>query len=249
MATTKEASIHPKWVRDMLFKGALFILFAGYFFFDGLYWWPIVSERAQAYTAYVDEGGSKHEWPEYAKEKFGWDNVKKEYSKTHIRDSNDYLLQIILGSAIGLFGLYFPVKVVLDRKLTLRSDGEKVYPPRGEPVPFDWIVRVDTKKWEKQGLAYVRYVKGGKKESSDDPEEKELSKLTLDDLKFDGGELILEDIQSYLGEELQSTKRARLKQERAEAIAKAREGNLAEKNKPSESNEGEKQESGSGSSS
>ena len=80
---------------------------------------------------------------------------------------------------------------MLNRGKVLRADGLSFTSPKGERVLFSSAHRIDKRKWDNKGLAYVHYR---------DEKEKE-RRAVIDDLKFDGADKILDRLlENFEGE-------------------------------------------------
>lgn len=197
----------------MILKSLLFFAFAGLFVYDGVFAWPNRNIVAHEYFEFIESGKSKHDWPAYAKQKGlkdyelgsifagGFGTPKKEYKHEHVKDQRQLNEQFWWAGGLALIGLGFLGKIVLDRKKVLAYDDTALISPEGKRVPLESIKEIDTAKWEKKGLGYVRYEENG-----------ELRKLVLDDLKYDGAEKVLEKAQAHLGLPLESELRAAAKE-------------------------------------
>jgi hypothetical protein len=89
--------------------------------------------------------------------------------------------------------------MIVNRKRVLRADAAAFFTPKGERVPFASAFRVDQRKWDNKGLAYVYYRDEAEKER----------RATIDDLKFGGADAIrkrlLENFDGDLVERLART--------------------------------------------
>lgn len=89
-------------------------------------------------------------WTRYSGER-GWSSgaPEKSYNKQKI----DGQLYMGIGSgALTLVGVFFLVRT---SRRTMKVDGEAYYAPGGERVAFRDIRRIDKRKWETKGLAYL----------------------------------------------------------------------------------------------
>ena len=202
---TFEAKVFPSWIRGMILRSLLFFAFAALFVYDGAVAWPKRTKVAQEYLKFIDEGHSKHDWQEHAA-KLGLGRVKDVYTHEHVKDQRQLNEQFYWAAGLCLIGFGFLGKILLDKNKVLSFDDEAIISPEGKRVPFTTIREISTEKWEKKGLGYVRYQTAG-------TEDGKLAKITLDDLKFDGAEKVLERAQAHLGLPLESEVRAAAKAE------------------------------------
>jgi len=67
----------------------------------------------------------------------------------------DIVKQMVFGSLFLIGAVAFAGNALLSSKRTLRADDETVRFPNGTTVRFDRILRVDNRKWDVQGLAFI----------------------------------------------------------------------------------------------
>ena len=100
--------------------------------------------------------------------------------------------QIVIGSILSFFSLFVLMLTVINRGRFLSSDDESFTTEHGLQVAFNEIKKIDTRNWNKKGLAYVYYIN-----------DKGLSaRAVIDDLKYKGADEILERIKSEFTGEL-----------------------------------------------
>lgn len=199
-----------RWYHKRMILMSLMLLgFAAFFFYDGFIAYPKknhifrehkrVSQILDERSKFLNQGGSPTEWARTAREKgypeednwsayaakHGWSDKppEKEYST---RD------QFVCGGLLSLIGLGVLGTYLKNRKQTVGADEEAYIAPSGERVAFASVNQLDTRKWAKKGLAYLRYRDAGGKEK----------RIALDDLKFGGAEKILERLKANFNGEL-----------------------------------------------
>ena len=72
--------------------------------------------------------------------------------------------------------------MMINRGKVLRADELSFTSPNGQRVLFSSAHRIDKRKWDNKGLAYVHYRDENEKER----------RAVIDDLKFDGADKILD---------------------------------------------------------
>jgi hypothetical protein len=72
------------------------------------------------------------------------------------------------------------------------ADHEAFYTTKGRRVPFEAIYRLDKRKWDNKGLAYLYY----------EDEKDRRQKAVIDDLKFQGADRVLNRILAVFDGEL-----------------------------------------------
>lgn len=130
--------------------------------------------KARAAGLPAGENGEPPKWASYAAQ-FGWDEKPKRHSEEEI------LQQFEWGGAMLLLGLMVVGKILLDRGKTLAGYGDRMVMPGGAEVRFSEAFRVDKRKWDHKGLAYVHYRSGGVGK-----------RAVVDDLKYDGAGRVLD---------------------------------------------------------
>ena len=140
------------------------------------------------YNAF-ESSKDKRKWSLYGtlSGKKGWSDSEPKY-----HNSSEILAQIIIGSILLLSSLYVLVLTLINRGRSIGSDEVSFTTEKGLVIDFKTINKIDTRKWNKKGLAYVFYVN-----------EKGLpSKTVIDDLKYKGADEILERIKNEFTGEL-----------------------------------------------
>lgn len=140
------------------------------------------------YNAF-ESSKDKRKWSLYGtlSGKKGWSDSEPKY-----HNSSEILAQIIIGSILLLSSFYVLVLTLINRGRSIGSDEVSFTTEKGSVIDFNTINKIDTRKWNKKGLAYVFYVN-----------EKGLpSKTVIDDLKYKGADEILERIKNEFTGEL-----------------------------------------------
>jgi len=87
----------------------------------------------------------------------------------------DVPLNRLLGTLLPPLGLVFLAWTLYNSRGVYRLSGSTLYIPGHPPVPLDAIRRIDKRKWDKKGIAYVGYeLESGQK-----------GQLRLDDYVYD----------------------------------------------------------------
>ncbi|MFA6286829.1 MAG: hypothetical protein WC661_05530 [Opitutaceae bacterium] len=180
------ARISKEWQRRMTMMAIMVNGMALWFCYDGWIAWPAEDKRHDqlvALTAGSVPEGKKHDaenpevvraWTDYAAEHDLNPTVPKE------RTPGDLSGQRTIGGILLSIGLGFVGWVALQRRKSVRADGDIVTGAGGETVHLDTIVEMDRRKWAGKGIAYAIYEVDGKRR-----------RLCLDDHKFIGCEAII----------------------------------------------------------
>jgi hypothetical protein len=189
-----DARISKEWRRRMLFLLFMVSCIAGWFLWDGYAVWPNEAERHAEFVeieaAMVASGkieAVEHKahgaevneylriaWERHAREAGYKRDIPKERTDASISEQRKIGWVMMTGSA--LFGLW----VLWNHKLRVRAEGEIVIGVSGQRVELDSIVKIDRKKWDSKGIAYLIYEIEGKER-----------RLCLDEHKFKGCEVII----------------------------------------------------------
>ncbi len=211
-----ECRVTPWFYRRRAMFAAMYLLFAGLFFKDGAYSWPKENEMAEkkewfdteVLAAYdkaraagdlsqwsaqartkglpVNEQGEPVKWAAYAAQR-GWPEKPKRRSAAEIQQ------QYYWGAAglIALLAVGFSALYHRSRKLLGYAD--HLVTPAGTRVAFADAFRVDKRKWDLNGLAYVYYREGGQGREK---------RIKIDDLMFDGAGRVLDRLLAHFKGEL-----------------------------------------------
>ncbi|MFP6899146.1 MAG: hypothetical protein VCA38_21350 [Roseibacillus sp.] len=145
--------------------------------------WPDVLTDYESYKKAVKEEGSKATpplWTSYTDER-GWSSgiPEKAYKKGKIQE------QLYFGIGSGVLMLVGAFFLVRTSRRTMNVDESAYHAPSGERIPFDWIVRIDKRKWETKGLAYLYYTEsGGKIAGGGEGNELRLKKAKVDGMVY-----------------------------------------------------------------
>jgi len=178
-----EARVTSIWKMQRLFVAVLFIGFSGFFFWDGKVGYPRSNERWIAYEEHrVADRIS--EWSADAASR-GWTSkVPEKFYKPE-----EIAMQFVCCVASGILGFIVLGYLAGQKNRVLKTEEGAVFEPSGKRIPFDAIVGLGKKNWEKKGLAIVRYEVDGRR-----------FKFVLDDYKYEAEPThkILAEIEEYL---------------------------------------------------
>jgi hypothetical protein len=178
-----EARVTSIWKMQRLFVAVFFIGFSGFFFWDGKIGYPRSNERWIAYEQHRAENRIS-EWPADAASR-GWtDKVPEKFYKPE-----DIVMQYVCGVFSGLLGLVALGYWAAQKNRILKTEEGAVFEPSGKRIPFESIVGLGKKNWQKKGIAVVRYEVNGRR-----------GIFKLDDYKFEAEPThkILAEIEEYL---------------------------------------------------
>jgi len=178
-----EARVTSIWKIQRLFVALFFIGFAGFFFWDGKIGYPRSNERWMAYEQ-LKSADRTAKWPADAASR-GWTSKVPE----KLYKPEDIVMQYVCGSVAGIIGLIVLGHWASQKDCVLKSADGVLFEPSGKRIPFESIIGLGKKNWEKKGLATVRYDVDGRR-----------GKFVLDDYKFEAEPThkILAEIEEYL---------------------------------------------------
>jgi len=140
--------------------------------------------KARAEGKPTGENGEPPKWASYAAQR-GWPEQPKKHSEAEIFQQFEW------GGAMLLLALAVIVHVLLTRGKKLTGHGQHMIMPNGAEVRFADVFRVDKRKWDNKGLAYVHYRSGGVGR-----------RAVVDDLKYDGAGRVLDRLLEQFNGEL-----------------------------------------------
>ena len=166
----------------------MLVLILGYcawFIYDWQVRYPREREAQTEYKRLKDEvGPDKVEaaYAEVAKAK-GWPAKMDEHKNYDYAIKWEQPAFALLTGAGGLAMLFFYIRTT---RGALRADATSFSTPDGQHVPFASAFRIDRRKWDHKGLAYVYYkdTKGAEK------------RAVIDDLVFGGAVKVLERLEA-----------------------------------------------------
>jgi len=100
--------------------------------------------------------------------------------------------QIIIAFFLWAGAFLILVNALINSRRVLTAETDNFISEKGETISFDSIYRIDTRKWEKKGLAYIFYDKDGSSKK----------RAIIDDLKFVGADLILDRLKDRISGEI-----------------------------------------------
>lgn len=128
--------------------------------------------------------GEPPKWVSYAAQN-NWEESPKSYSDREIDEQFFYAYGCLAGAGIVL------VVLLLNRRKVLRAEADFWVTPERVKILFAEVFKVDKRKWDHKGLAYVWYRKGAAEK-----------RAVIDDLKFGGADKILERLLGRFNGEL-----------------------------------------------
>lgn len=176
----------PWYHKRRILMLALVWIFCAFFIYDWQIRYPKYRDAMAAKEALQKEKGDTAGEEAYfalAKEK-DWPE-KLDHNSKYYADAiaGEQPISALICGLIGLAMLYFYIRT---SRGTLTADGESFTTHWGKRVPFASAFRIDRRKWDHKGLAYVFYKDEAGKEQ----------RAVIDDLIFGGANKVLERLQA-----------------------------------------------------
>ena len=158
-----------------------------------------------------DSASRSREWSTYGANtgRKGWGAKEPKY-----HSSSEIKGQYAFAYALWGIAAAMLVWTLINSRRQLSGDADSITSETGTRVPFDAVFRVDKRKWDNKGLAYVHYKDQGGSEK----------RLVVDDLKYVGADKILDCLLSNFEGEL--VERVRPEDDESEAAEKGEDAEL-----------------------
>ncbi len=177
----------------------MFVFFGLYFLYDGFIGYPKKNEQFRSHASYFEDletrkaahlegGGMLTAWEEQTSDEY---EAAEEKWKAHAtsmgwaEEPPEKLYspgeQFFFGALCIAVGLAVLGTMFINRGRSIRADEQGFYTDKGDRILFESAFRIDKRKWDNKGLAYVYHR---------DSEDKE-KRAVIDDLKYDGADKIL----------------------------------------------------------
>jgi hypothetical protein len=124
-----------------------------WFAYDGWINWPNMNVKAAQVEKQLEVAQRNKDDTKAA-------TLSAELRKYEKHNDASILLQKILAFVLPGFGLLWGIWTIKDTRGEYRLSGDTLYVPGHPPVPFDHIRRIDKRKWDRKGVAYLHYEHG-----------------------------------------------------------------------------------------
>jgi hypothetical protein len=141
-----------------------------------------------------DGAAKKRDWAFYGvtSGQKGWSTKDPHYHSRSEINGQFSIAYFLWAMALATLGW-----VLFNRRRNLSADGESLTTEGGTRIFFESVFEIDTRKWDKKGLAYVRY----RNEAGDD------KRTVIDDLKYKEADDILDRLLvNFSGRLIEKTK-------------------------------------------
>jgi hypothetical protein len=127
--------------------------FGLWFAYDGWKKWPAENARIRQVQQEKDAASN-------AGDSARVEALAKELQELNHHTEMDLAIQKILAIALPAFGLFWGAWTIKDTRGVYRMSGNTLHVPGHPPVTVDDIRRIDKRKWDKKGIAYLHYEVG-----------------------------------------------------------------------------------------
>ena len=133
------------------------LLIAGglWFAYDGWIKWP--KQNAQIEQVQKDKVAAQD-----AGDSAKVEALSKQLSSMSHHTETDILIQKLLAFTLPAFGLFWGVWTLRDTRGLYRMTGDKLQAPGHPPITYSDIRRIDKRKWDRKGIAFLHYDHAGR---------------------------------------------------------------------------------------
>ncbi len=181
------ADYTPGYFRRFLWIALACAAFAGWCFYDGLVVYPKKLDQAKVYWA-LDEATRDKQWRDITAAN-QWPPSPPDPTK---EINGKIQSQFFMAGVCIVIGTFCLLKWLLAKGSWVENTETGLRTSRGKQVQFDQIESIDKTRWEKKGIAKIRYQDNSKAKS-----------FVLDDFKYDRAVMgkILRLVESHLSAE------------------------------------------------
>jgi hypothetical protein len=131
------------------------LLVAGgmWFAYDGWVKWPAENRRAEQVQRDKDAASARGDKPEI-------DRLAKELSSISKHSDLDIFFQKVLAFALPAFGLFWATWTLYETRGQVKMLGDTRHVPGHPPISYDNVRKIDKRKWDRKGVAYLHYEHG-----------------------------------------------------------------------------------------
>ena len=129
------------------------IAFGAWFAYDGWIKWPAENARIRQVQQEKDAAAAAGETARV-------EALAKELQELNHHTEMDLAIQKVLAIALPAFGLFWGAWTLRDTRGVYRMSGNTLFVPGHPPVAVDDIRRIDKRKWDKKGIAFLHYEVG-----------------------------------------------------------------------------------------
>ena len=139
-----------------LILAILAIALGGWFAYDGWVNWPRQNQMAAKLERDLEIAQRNTSSSGDAEKQ----RLATELRKYEKHNDASILLQKILATVLPAFGIFWGVWTIKDTRGRYRLSSNMLHVPGHPPVPLNDIRRIDKRKWDRKGVAFVHYEHG-----------------------------------------------------------------------------------------
>jgi hypothetical protein len=129
------------------------VAFGMWFAYDGWVKWPAENARIAQVQKEKDAASSAGDTAKV-------EALAKELQELNYHTEMDLAIQKALAFALPAFGVFWGAWTLRDTRGVYRMSGNTLHVPGHPPVTVDDIRRIDKRKWDKKGVAFLHYEVG-----------------------------------------------------------------------------------------
>ena len=140
-----------RWKHMILAVGL--IVFGLWFAYDGWIRWPNENRRAEQVQRDKDKAQEEHDDAKVQE-------LAKELEQLSRHSGTDLLIQKLLAFILPAGGIAWGIWTLRETRGVYRMTGGTLAVPGHPPITYDDIRRIDKRKWDRKGVAFVHYETG-----------------------------------------------------------------------------------------
>jgi hypothetical protein len=136
-----------------LIMAVLMIAGGMWFAYDGWVKWPAENRRAEQVQREKEIAEEAHQTDKV-------ESLAAELSKLKKHTEMDLLIQKMLACALPAFGIFWGAWTLRETRGQYRMAGDTIEFPGHPPITFENIRRIDKRRWDRKGVAFLHYEHG-----------------------------------------------------------------------------------------
>lgn len=163
------AKMNREWLVRMLIVAVGFTAFGCWCLYDGLIRYPRINAELEQAPALVAADAMQ--------------------DQEHKTDADIRMQFIMAGGCFG-FAAFLALRVLWASRRQLAADDVALHAINGDVVPYEHVLGIDKRRWDRKGIAVVRYRTNGR-----------VRRTRIDDWIFKGGDAVLAEVERHAGPE------------------------------------------------
>src|SRR5438552_9148881 len=140
-----------RWKHMILSVGL--IVFGLWFAYDGWVRWPNENARADQVQRDKEKANQEHDSAKV-------EQLAKELEQLSRHTPMDLLIQKLLALALPAAGLFWGIWTMRETRGVYHMTADTLEVPGHPPITYDDVRRIDKRKWDRKGVAFVHYEHG-----------------------------------------------------------------------------------------